>query len=71
MTRLIAISLLLAGCTVPYRAVPPPQATPQEVRRVDTYCQRYEDPENCYRAAGWAIEPMRKEVARVNWQTTF
>jgi hypothetical protein len=68
---LIAFALSLHGCTTAYRAVAPPSLTDHDKRRVDAYCQIYRDPEPCYLAAGYVIEPVKKEVAKVEWQTTF
>jgi hypothetical protein len=55
---LVLALTLSMGCTAEvYRAVPSPGATPQEIRRVEAYCSRYSDPEPCYLAAGYILEP--------------
>jgi hypothetical protein len=72
----LIMAVLSLGACVPevYRAVPPVGMPDHDQRRVAAYCARYSDPEPCYLAAGYMLEPIQKpdtRVARVNWQTTF
>jgi hypothetical protein len=72
----LLMSVVFLGACVPdvYRAVPPVGMPEHDQRRVTAYCARYSDPEPCYLAAGYILEPVRKpdtRTARVDWQTTF